>query len=230
MAMVSQNKTVVQPKPKVRILLVDDHPFVLEGIRSCLAARPDLEVVGEVANGREAIEKAEALQPDIIVMDISMPQMNGLEATRQLRQQLPHIRVLVLTVHEKREFTTQIVQSGACGYVSKNSSPAELLRAIETIHRGETYFSSLGASASAGNHVDNAGKADGLKSAELSLRENEVLTLIAEGYCNKEVASILGISVRTVEKHRERIMDKLDLHSVVELTKYAIARHMVQVD
>jgi two-component system, NarL family, nitrate/nitrite response regulator NarL len=225
-----QNKTVADQKPKIRIILVDDHPFVREGIRACLASRPDLEVVGEVANGAEALEQAKALEPDVIIMDISMPQMNGLEATRQLRQQLPHIRILVLTMHEKREFTTQIIQSGACGYVSKNSSPAELIRAIETVYRGETYFSSLMAGAFIRSYVENAGKLDNLKSNELSLRENEVLTLIAEGYCNKEVGNVLGISVRTVEKHRERIMDKLNLHSVVELTKYAISKHMVEVE
>jgi DNA-binding NarL/FixJ family response regulator len=214
---------------KIRVLLVDDHPFVLEGIRSCLATREGFEIVGEAANGKEAIEKSKELNPSVIIMDITMPVMNGLEATRHLRKSLPDVKVLILTVHEKREFTTQIIESGARGYVSKNSSPSELMRAIECVHRGETVFTQNMTEAFLKDYVENAGKPKPLKSPELSLREREVLTLIAEGFSNKEAASLLGVSVRTVEKHRERIMDKLNLHSVVELTKYAISNQLVQV-
>lgn len=215
---------------KIRILLVDDHPFVLEGIRSCLATREQFEIVGEASNGKEAIEKSKELAPSVIIMDITMPVMNGLEATRHLRKTLPEVKVLILTVHEKREFTTQIIESGARGYVSKNSSPSELMRAIESVHRGETVFTANMTEAFLKDYVDNAGKPKPIKAPELSLREREVLTLIAEGFSNKEAASLLGVSVRTVEKHRERIMDKLNLHSVVELTKYAIANQLVQVN
>jgi DNA-binding NarL/FixJ family response regulator len=216
-------------KPKIRILLVDDHPFVLEGIRSCLQSQEQFEIVGEAANGKEAIEKGRELSPSVMIMDISMPIMNGLEATRHLRKIAPEVKVLILTMHEKREFTSQIIEAGARGYVSKNTSPAELIRAIELVDRGETFFNPLITEAFLKNFVENAGRAGAQSQPELSLREREVLTLIAEGFSNKEAANLLGVSVRTVEKHRERIMDKLNLHSIVELTKYAIAHHMVQI-
>jgi len=214
---------------KIKVLLVDDHPFVLEGIRSCLLARSEFEVVGEAAMGKDAIDKTLALHPSVVVMDISMPLMNGLEATRHLRKSCPEVKVLILTVHEKREFTSQIIEVGARGYVSKNSSPSELVRAIKAVHRGETFFTPTMTEAFLKDYVENAGRPKAAKTPELSLREREVLTLIAEGFSNKEAASVLGVSVRTVEKHRERIMDKLSLHSVVELTKYAIVNQMVQV-
>jgi len=214
---------------KIKVLLVDDHPFVLEGIRSCLLARSEFEVVGEAATGKDAIDKTLALHPSVVVMDISMPLMNGLEATRHLRKSCPEARVLILTVHEKREFTSQIIEAGARGYVSKNSSPSELVRAIKAVHLGETFFTPTMTEAFLKDYVENAGRPKAAKTPELSLREREVLTLIAEGFSNKEAASVLGVSVRTVEKHRERIMDKLSLHSVVELTKYAIVNQMVQV-
>jgi DNA-binding NarL/FixJ family response regulator len=213
----------------IKVLLVDDHPFVLEGIRSCLLARKEFQIVGEAATGKEAVEKTQALAPSVVVMDISMPLMNGLDATRHLRKSCPEAKVLILTVHEKREFTSQIIEAGARGYVSKNSSPTELVRAIKAVHSGDTFFTPVMTDAFLKDYVANAGRPKALKSPELSLREREVLTLIAEGFSNKEAASVLGVSVRTVEKHRERIMDKLDLHSVVELTKYAIVNQMVQV-
>src|SRR5262245_18357668 len=125
---------------KIKILLVDDHPFVLEGIRYCLNSHPRFEVVGEASNGKEAIEKSRELNPSVIIMDISMPVMNGLEATRHLRKTAPAALVLILTMHEKREFTSQLIESGARGYVSKNTSPEELVQAIETVYRGETFF------------------------------------------------------------------------------------------
>ena len=209
----------------IKVLLVDDHPFVLEGIRSCLRSRVGFEVVGEAGNGKEAIEKATSLHPSVVVMDLSMPIMNGLEATRQLRQVVPEAKVLILTVYEKKDFAAQIVTAGARGYVSKNSSPSELVAAIERIHSGQTVFNP---GVPRGTAMALSSEAEASKEPELSLREREVLTLIAEGYANKEAASILGVSVRTIEKHRERIMAKLKVHSVVQLTKYAIAHHMVE--
>jgi two-component system, NarL family, nitrate/nitrite response regulator NarL len=219
----------MQHSQKIRVLLVDDHPFVLEGIRSCLQARSQFEIVGEATNGREAIEKSKELNPSVVVMDITMPVMNGLEATRHLRKTTPDAKVLVLTMHEKREFTSQIIESGARGYVPKNTSPNELVRAIETVHRGETFFSATVSEAFFEDYAANLGRSKSPAHAELSLREREVLTLIAEGFSNKEAASLLGVSVRTIEKHRERMMGKLGLHSIVELTKYAIANRMVHV-
>jgi two-component system nitrate/nitrite response regulator NarL len=213
----------------IKVLLVDDHPFVLEGIRSCLQARGQFEIVGEASNGKEAIDKTRDLGPDVVVMDISMPVMNGLEATRHLRKAVPGAKVLILTMHEKREFTSEIIESGARGYVPKNTSPNELVRAIEMVHQGETFFSPTITEAFLKEYVESAGKPRPVKGPELSLREREVLTLIAEGFSNKEAGGLLGVSVRTVEKHRERIMNKLGLHSVVELTKYAIGNQMVRV-
>lgn len=220
----------MQENDKIKVLLVDDHPFVLEGIRSCLLARDEFEIVGEAANGREAVEKTQTLQPAVVVMDITMPVMNGLDATRHLRRSVPNAKVLILSVHEKREFTSQIIEAGARGYVSKNASPTELMRAIKLVHVGETFFTPTMTDAFLKDYVQSGGIPKITKTPDLSLREREVLTLIAEGFSNKEAASVLGVSVRTVEKHRERIMDKLDLHSVVELTKYAIANQMVQVN
>jgi two-component system, NarL family, nitrate/nitrite response regulator NarL len=219
----------MQNSQPITVLLVDDHPFVLEGIRSCLQARSQFQIVGEAGNGREAIEKVRELKPNVVVMDISMPVMNGLEATRHLGKTNPEVKVLVLTMHEKREFTSQIIDSGARGYVSKNTSPHELVRAIETVYQGETFFSPVVTEAFLKEYLENAGKPKPIKGPELSLREREVLTLIAEGFSNKEAGGLLGVSVRTVEKHRERIMNKLGLHSVVDLTKYAIANQMVHV-
>jgi two-component system, NarL family, nitrate/nitrite response regulator NarL len=213
---------------KIKVLLADDHPFVLEGIRSCLLAHGQFEIVGEAANGKEAIDKSKELNPSVIVMDISMPMMNGLEATWHLRKAVPEAKVLILTMHETREFTSRIIESGARGYVSKNSSPSELVRAIEAVHQGATFFSPKLTEAFFNDYAENSGKPKPIAGPVLSLREREVLTLIAEGLSNKEAANLLGVSVRTIEKHRERIMNKLDLHSVVELTKYAIANQMVQ--
>jgi two-component system, NarL family, nitrate/nitrite response regulator NarL len=214
---------------KIKVLLVDDHPFVLEGIRSYLLTLEEFEVVGEASNGKEAVEKAQALHPAVVVMDITMPVMNGLEATRFLALSCPDVKVLILSVHEKREFTSQIIEAGARGYVSKNASPAELVRAIKTVHSGETFFAAPLTAAFLREYIESAGRPKAARATEISSREREVLTLIAEGFSNKETAHVLGVSVRTVEKHRERIMDKLDLHSVVELTKYAIANQLVHV-
>jgi two-component system, NarL family, nitrate/nitrite response regulator NarL len=220
----------MEQKARIKVLLVDDHPFVLEGIRSCLASRPQFEVVGEAANGQEAIEKSKELDPHVIIMDISMPVMNGLEATRFLRKAAPEAKVLILSMHEKREFTSQIIESGARGYISKNTSPSELVRAIESVHQGETFFSPNVAENFLRDFVEGAGKPKPRPAVQLSLREREVLTLVAEGFSNKQTADLLAVSVRTVEKHRERIMTKLNLHNIVDLTKYAIANQIVRVN
>jgi two-component system, NarL family, nitrate/nitrite response regulator NarL len=215
-------------RPKIKILLVDDHPFLREGIRSYLSSQDHFEIVGEVGNGHEAIVESQKLHPDVVVMDISMPVMNGLEATRYLRKYLPTAKVLILSMHEQEEFTTQIIEAGARGYLPKNCDPDALITAIECVHAGETFFTGKITETFIRSYVQMAGKPH-LTDHDLSLRERQVLTLIAEGLSSKEAASLLGISVRTVEKHRERIMSKLKLHSVVELTKYAIAKQMIQV-
>src|SRR2546426_809820 len=208
-------------KRKIRLLLVDDHPLVREGIRSCLHPHKQLEIVGEAADGREALVKAKELNPDIVLMDINLPRTNGLEATRLLRNAAPETKVLILTVHNNKEYVLQIVQAGARGYVLKDTSTEELVRAIERVDGGEAFFSSDVARLLLNDYVTHSGRRKSVED-ELSDREREVLALIAEGCSNKDIASRLGLSVRTVETHRARIMQRLDIHNTAGLTKFAI--------
>jgi len=221
------------PKPKrnrkLRILLVDDHPVVRDGIRSWLSQQPSLEVAGEAADGEEAIESAVRLQPDLVLMDISLPRMSGLDAAKILRQRVPKAQVLILSVHNKKEFVLEIVRSGARGYVLKEAGPTELLKAIETVAAGEVYFSAPAAKLLLQEHVRRSNNShDGVD--RLSNREREVLVSIAGGSMNKEIAVRLGLSLRTIETHRESIMRKLDIHTVAGLTKFAITEGLVDLD
>jgi two-component system nitrate/nitrite response regulator NarL len=217
---------VKKDKPKqIKLLLVDDHPIVLDGIKSHLCAQPDFEVVGDAANGQEALRKAKLTLPDVILMDISMPHMNGLDAMTSLRKQVPNAKILVLTMHDSREYIAQVVRSGARGYLLKDSAPAELVGAIKAVHGGEVYFSPSVSKVLIEEMADGR-KPSGPEQQPLTDREREVLSLIAEGLLNKQIADRLGIGVRTIETHRERIMRKLDIHTVAGLTKYAIARGM----
>jgi DNA-binding NarL/FixJ family response regulator len=222
------NQKVSATKETIRVLVADDHPVVRKGLQSCLNKQSRLKLVGEASDGDEAVQKALELLPDVVLMDISMPRMNGLTATELLRQQAPHVKVLVLSVHNNREYIFRIIQAGAHGYVSKEASPEELLQAIESVHSGETFFSAEIAKATLHQLVQHGGKPDSF--AQLTAREREVLVLIAEGQSNKEIANHLGIGVRTIETHRERIMRRLDIHSVAGLTKFAIANGLVSLD
>ncbi len=212
---------------KIRLLLVDDHPIVLDGIKSHLCAQPEFEVVGDAANGQEALRKAKLALPDVILMDISMPHMNGLEAIGHLRKQVPNAKILILTMHESKEYIAQVVRSGARGYLLKDSAPAELVAAIKAVHSGEVYFSPS-VSKVLVQEMTNASRSplNGPPQPTLTDREREVLSHISEGLLNKQIADRLGIGVRTIETHRERIMRKLDIHTVAGLTKYAISRGM----
>ena len=215
-----------KPK-KIKLLLVDDHPIVLDGIKSHLCAQPDFEVVGDAANGQEALRKAKLTLPDVILMDISMPHMNGLEAMTSLRKQVPNAKILVLTMHDSREYIAQVVRSGARGYLLKDSAPAELVAAIKAVHGGEVYFSPSVSKVLIEEMAGGNRKSPGAPAQQhLTDREREVLSLISEGLLNKQIADRLGIGVRTIETHRERIMRKLDIHTVAGLTKYAIAQGM----
>ena len=213
-----------KPK-KIKLLLVDDHPIVLDGIKSHLCAQPEFEVVCDAPNGQEALRKAKLLLPDVVLMDISMPHMNGLEAMTSLRKLVPNAKILVLTMHDSREYIAQVVRSGARGYLLKDSAPAELVGAIKAVHGGEVYFSPSVSKVLIEEMADGR-KPSGPEQQPLTDREREVLSLIAEGLLNKQIADRLGIGVRTIETHRERIMRKLDIHTVAGLTKYAIARGM----
>jgi two-component system nitrate/nitrite response regulator NarL len=218
----------VSAKQIIRVLVADDHPVVRKGLHSCLSKQERLRIVGEATTGEEAVERALALAPDVVLMDISMPRMNGLVATQTLRQEAPQIKVLILSVHNNREYIFRIIQAGAHWYVSKEASPEELLHAIESVYTGETFFSPEVAQAALHQLVQNGGKKEPF--AQLTVREREVLVLIAEGQSNKEIASKLGIGVRTIETHRERIMRRLDIHSVAGLTKFAIANGLVPLE
>lgn len=214
---------------KIRLLLVDDHPIVREGIRSCLSRYEDLVVVGEAANGFEAVALSKTLSPDVVLMDINMPGLGGLETTGRLQQEVPETKVLVLTAHESKEYILQIVQSGARGYVLKDAPPDELLRAIRTIQTGNSFFSPRVATYLLNDYVDKSNKPKAPSFPPLSRREREVLALLADGLSNKEIARALRVGVRTVETHRERIMRKLEIHSVAGLTKYAIANRITRI-
>ena len=212
-------------KSRIKLLLVDDHPVVRRGISSCLARQEHLTIVGEAADGLEAVRKAKELSPDIILMDIDMPQMNGLAVTEVLRRELPMVKVLILSMHSNTDYVLRIIQSGARGYVLKEASTEELVRAIETVESGEAFFSPDVARVALNQFVRGPGT--GPNASQLTNREREVLVQIAEGLSNKEIASHLGVGVRTVETHRERIMRKLDIHSVAGLTKFAISKGLI---
>jgi len=211
---------------KIRLLLVDDHPIVLDGIRSHLCAQPEFEVVGDAPNGHEALRKAKLTLPDVVLLDINMPHVNGLEAMVNLRRQVPKAKILVLTMHNTKEYINQVVRCGARGYLLKDSAPAELVAAIKAVHSGEVHFSPSVSKILVEEMADGDRKPTAPLPPPLTDREREVLSLIAEGLLNKQIADRLGIGVRTIETHRERIMRKLDIHTVAGLTKYAIARGM----
>jgi two-component system nitrate/nitrite response regulator NarL len=205
-------------------LLADDHPVVRKGICACLARHANIHIVGEAADGQEATVKAKELLPDLVLMDIDMPLVNGLAATEQLCRELPQIKVIILSMHSHPEYVVRILQSGARGYVLKDSPPEQLLAAIETVQNGETFFSPGVARVALDQFIRGVGQSPDV---QLSRREREVLVQIAEGFSNKEIASLLGVGVRTVETHRERIMRKLDIHTVAGLTRFAIAKGLV---
>jgi len=210
---------------RIRVLLVDDHPLVIDGIQARLEDEGTIEVVGRGGNGQEAITLCKALQPDVVLMDISMPIMNGLEATRILSRDAPEIRVLILSMHDNREYMVQLIQAGAKGYILKDVSAAEMVKAVETVYHGGTYFSAS-ASQTLFSHFEQSGNET--TESPLTQRELTVLTLLAEGHNNKEIARVLGISVRTVETHRQNIKAKLDIHTAAGLTRYAIEHALVQ--
>ncbi len=212
-------------KPRIKIMLVDDHPVVRKGVSSCLARHEHLQIVAEAADGREAIAKARQVMPQVVLMDIDMPHMNGLAVTELLRKELPEIKVLILSMHSNTDYVLRIIQSGARGYILKEAPTEELVRAIEAVNAGEAFFSPEVAHAALNQFV--RGVTNPSNDQTLTSREREVLVQIAEGLSNKEIATRLGVGVRTVETHRERIMRKLDIHSVAGLTKFAISHGLV---
>jgi len=218
-------ETRVKIKGRIKLLLVDDHPIVRKGIGACLSRHPNFEIVGEAADGREAIARTRELSPNVVLMDIDMPHMSGLAVAEVLRKQMPEVKVLILSMHRQTEYVLRILQSGAHGYVLKDAPPEELIKAIETITTGDAYFSPDIARVALNQFVQGSG--GGPEPTDLTQREREVLVHIAEGCSNKEIATNLNVGVRTVETHRERIMRKLNIHSIAGLTRFAIAKGMV---
>ncbi len=208
---------------KIRVLLADDHTVVREGIRSLLESRSDITVVGEVSNGRDAIRKAADLKPDMVIMDISMPVLNGIEATRAIVQQCPRCKVLVLTMHEDRETVRQILKTGAAGCLVKRSAASELFNAIDAVYQGEAFLTPSVSKVLLEDYVQITGDTVEI----LSQRERQILQLVAEGYANREIADLLCISVKTVEGHKDNIKKKLGVRDQVDLIKYAILKGII---
>ncbi|MGA2603503.1 MAG: response regulator transcription factor [Verrucomicrobiia bacterium] len=212
----------------LRILIADDHEVVRAGVRSLLEGQPDCEICGEAVTGRQVVALAQQLKPDIAIMDITMPELNGLEATRQIRKAAPTVQVLILSVHESEELVREILDAGAHGYVLKSDAGRELAAAIHALRKHETFFTSRVAQIAlrAYRNKKPAGDAPPSSDGTLTPREREVLQLLGEGKSNKEAATALGISVATVETHRANIMHKLGAHSIAGLVHYAV-RHKI---
>ena len=215
-------------KQIIKVLVADDHPVVRKGLQICLAKQKNLRLVGEAVDGDEALRKARELSPDVVLMDISMPGMNGLAVTEVLRKEAPDMKVLILSVHSNKQYIFRVIQAGAHGYVSKEAPPEEVLRAIESVYEGEPHFSEDVRRDALNQFVIGGGKKPPF--AQLTSREREVLIHLADGQSNKEIADRLNIGVRTIETHRERIMRRLNIHSVAGLTKYAIANGLISLE
>jgi DNA-binding NarL/FixJ family response regulator len=215
--------------PRLRILLADDHTIVRQGLRKVLEERPEWEVVAEAGDGREAVRQAEQLKPDVAILDVAMPLLNGIEATRQIGKKSPATRVLVLSMHADDAYVIQILQAGAIGYLLKDSADVDLIQAVTAAAAGKSFFSPAIARVMLDDYVrqlSDKGVTDRYET--LSEREREIFQLIAEGKANKEIAALLSISPSTVETHRARIMDKLDLHSAAEIVLYAVRRGVIR--
>ena len=213
---------------KLRILLGDDHTLVRNGLRKILQERADWEVVAEVGNGRDAVREAIALEPDIAILDITMPLLNGIEATSQIVRRRANVRILILSMHATEAYIVQALKAGAKGYLLKDSADSELLRAVSAVAAGKSYFSPAVSKVMLDDyvrHLAERGIAD--RYDALSEREREIFQLIAEGHSNKEIAEMLFLSPATVDTHRAHILQKLDVHSTVELVLYAVRRGVI---
>ncbi|HVB59741.1 MAG: response regulator transcription factor [Ktedonobacteraceae bacterium] len=214
---------------RIRILLADDHTILRAGLRMMLNAQPDMEVIGEAQDGKQAINATMHLQPDIVLMDITMPDMGGIEATRQIKKIAPEVKVLVLTMHENDEYVFQALRAGASGYILKEAADTELITALHVLRSGQFYLSPSAQSVIVGDYLQRVHTGEEKDSYNnLTEREKEILKLVAEGYTNNQIAERLVISPKTVDTHRTHVMDKLNLHSRAELVKYAMRRGLLE--
>ena len=223
------SQSIRNPKSEIiRVLLAEDHTIVREGLRSLMDGEAGIEVIGEANDGREAVEKVRQLRPDVVVMDIAMPGLNGLEATRQIRKRFPETQVLILTMHTNEEYVFQILRAGASGYVVKQAASEELIAGIRAVGRGDSFLSP---SISGKVIEEYVRQAEAMEEKDrydkLTDREREVLQLIAEGHANREIAELLHISVKTVETHRANLMDKLGIRGTAGLTRYAVRKGVI---
>ena len=214
----------------IRILLADDHKITRQGLRSLLDKEFDMEVVAEAEQGRTAVRLVRELSPQVVIMDVTMPDLNGVEAARQIVSEFPDVKIIALSMHSDSLFVTEMLRSGASGYLLKDCAFEELARAIRTVVAGKTYLSPSISGVVVDDYLHRLSKADFSGSEVLTDREREVLQLLAEGKSTKQIALKLHISVKTVETHRRQIMDKLDIHTVAELTKYAIRKGLTSLE
>lgn len=212
-----------------RILIADDHEIVRRGIRALIEGHPGWEVCGEAVDGRDAVEKARELRPDLALVDVSMPNLNGLDAARQILDIVPQTRVLILTMHESEQIVREVLEVGARGFLLKSDAARDLVSAIQALQRRTTFFTSSVAEMVLNGFLDRRGDTQKPTKDRLTPREREVVQLLAEGKSSKEVAVVLNLSVKTAETHRTNVMRKLDLHSVADLVRYAVRNNLVQV-
>jgi DNA-binding NarL/FixJ family response regulator len=215
---------------RIKILLADDHKIVRDGLRAMIEQQPDMEVVAEASEGRSAVRLAKELRPDVVIMDISMPDLNGIEAARQVASDAPRVKIVTLSMHSDSRFVKEVFQAGASGYLLKDCAFEELANAIHAVISGQIYLSPRITRAVLKDYLNKAPVADSSVFSVLTAREREVLQLMAEGKTTKEIAYCLELSVKTVEAHRQKIMVKSNIHSIAELTKYAIREGLTSVD
>jgi DNA-binding NarL/FixJ family response regulator len=215
---------------KITVLLVDDHMLLRQGVRVLLEAEGDISILGEAETGRQAVEMTQKLQPDVVVMDISMPNLNGVEATRQITRKTPLTKVVILSAYNDDEYVQHLTEAGAVGYVVKHSGAAELSKAIREARKGNAYFSPSITKRLLDHYRRShmKGRTDQKRELSLTSRESEVVQLVAEGRANKQIAAELSLSIKTVEKYRQQVMDKLNIHETAGLTRYAIAKGIVE--
>jgi len=215
---------------RTKIILADDHKIIREGLRSLLEKQTDMEVIAEAHDGLTTVSLVQKLHPDLVIMDIGMPEMNGIDATRKITKDFREVQVIALSMHSDRRFVIQMLKAGAAGYLLKDSAFEELVAAIHTVMQGQHYLSKKITDVVVQDYLQNLPKNESTVFTILSSREREVLQLIAEGKNTKQIASVLNVSIKTIETHRQQVMEKLNIHSIAELTKYAIREGLTSLE